>query len=109
MQRGASSLGKLLEPHQGGTVARNLFPKRVFAAHSESDTTANITGIEDLQKVCNPADFAFFRIPKDAGVSHACVVLKDPVYAIDSTGEDEPLEKANPLFTEMLEAIAEFG
>ena len=41
------------------------FTKRVFAAHSESDSTANIAGIEDLQRVSVPDQFTFFRIPRN--------------------------------------------
>ena len=85
---------------------KNLFPKRVFAAHSEHDTTANITGIEALQKVSHPARFVFFRIPDEAEVKHASVVLKDPIYATDAADGDVPLEKANPMFDDMLKKIA---
>ena len=82
------------------------FAKRVFAAHSESDTTANITGIEDLQKVSVPNLFTFFRIPQSVGVSHASLVLQDPIFAIDAASTDDPLEQANPCFPQMIEAIA---
>ena len=82
------------------------FAKTVFAAHSESDTTANITGIEDLQQVSISDRFTFFRIPKPVGVSHASLVLKDPIYAIDAEGTDVPLEQANPMFQDLVEAIA---
>jgi hypothetical protein len=46
--------------------------------------------------------FAFFRIPKEAGVSHASLVLKDPIYATGASYGDEPLEKANPQFQDMI-------
>jgi hypothetical protein len=78
--------------------------KRVFAAHSESDSTANIAGIEALQEKTAPDQFTFFRIPKKIGVSHASLVLKDPIYATDAG--HRLLEKSNPKFQEMLEAIA---
>jgi esterase/lipase len=82
------------------------FSKTVFAAHSENDTTANIMGIEDLQRVSIADRFTFFRIPKSFGVSHASLVLKEPVYAIDENEPNAPLEQANPLFQQMLDAIA---
>lgn len=88
---------------------KELFSKRVFAAHTENDPTANITAIEDLQKVSDPDRFTFFRIPKEAGVSHASLVLKDPIYSTDASDGDEPLEKANPLFQDMMKAIAAIG
>jgi alpha-beta hydrolase superfamily lysophospholipase len=79
------------------------FTKRVFAAHSESDSTANIAGIEDLQSVSVRDQFTFFRIPRNEGVSHASLVLKEPISA------GEASEKANPKFPEMMEAIATIG
>ena len=83
---------------------KDPFPKRVFAAHSESDTTADISGIEKLQNVSVTDRFNFFRIPKHLAVSHASLVLKDPI-----PKHGEPLEKLNPQFQEMLEAIAAFS
>jgi pimeloyl-ACP methyl ester carboxylesterase len=85
---------------------KNLFPKRVFAAHSESDETASITGIEDLQKVADPRRFTFYRIPKALKVPHASLVLKEPIYASNASPGDQPLEDANPRFQDMMEAIA---
>jgi esterase/lipase len=87
-------------------MIKEPFSKTVFAAHSESDTTANIMGIEDFQQVSIAERFTFFRIPKSFGVSHASLVLKDPIYAIDPNEPHEPLEYANPLFQQMLDAIA---
>lgn len=81
------------------------FPKRIFAAHSESDSTATIQGIETLQRIATPALFTFFRIPRSLAVSHASVVLKEPLYTRNALQGEEPLEKANPRFQEMVEAI----
>jgi len=50
-----------------GCNLKEPFSKRVFAAHSESDATANITGIEDLQKVSAPDQFTFFASLKKQG------------------------------------------
>ncbi|MFZ5771848.1 MAG: alpha/beta hydrolase [Thermodesulfobacteriota bacterium] len=85
------------------------FAKPVFAAHSESDTTANITGIEDLQQVSLPDRFTFFRIPAALGVPHASLVLREPIYAGNASAGDAPLEKANPQFHEMMAAMAAMG
>ena len=67
------------------------FPKPVFAAHSESDTTADIAGIESLEKVSDPNRFKFFRILKEDGVSHASLVLKDSIFAYRFTWEGPSL------------------
>ena len=69
---------------------------------------ANIAGIDDLQKVSDPNKFKYFRIPKEKGVSHASLVLKDPIYAPGKSSGDKPLEKANPQFDEMMKAISDF-
>ena len=81
------------------------FSKKVFAAHSESDTTADIAGIEKLQKVSDPKQFTFFRIAKELDVPHASVVLKEPVYATPPPA-GKLLEDKNPGFQDMMEAIA---
>ena len=76
---GARELSKLIEETDAlikGFSRKEPFSKRVFAAHSESDSTANIAGIEDLQKVSDPNKFKFFRILKEKVVSHASLVLK---------------------------------
>lgn len=59
----------------------------IFAAHSESDTAADIEGIENLIWVSDLDRFRFFRIPKDCKVSHASLVLEAPV--------ERPSERAN--------------
>ena len=79
------------------------FPKKVFAAHSEYDKTAEISGIEELENVSMPGQFTFYRIAKDKEVKHASVVLKDPVKK-----DGETLEKRNSEFMNMMRAIAEF-
>lgn len=103
---GAQELARLIKETDtmiDGFSPKNQFLKRVFAAHSECDTTADIAGIEGLQNVSVPGNFDFFRIPKNLGVSHASLVLKDPI-----TKDNHILEKKNPQFKEMMEAIAAF-
>ena len=81
----------------------------MFAAHSESDTTADIAGIESLEKVSDPNRFKFFRILKEDGVSHASLVLKDSIFAVDASGSDDCQEMKNPKFQNMMEAILVFN
>jgi esterase/lipase len=103
---GAQELSRLIKETDNlldGFSAKRPFPKRVFAAHSESDTTANITGIEELEERSAPGQFVFHRIFESARVPHASVVLKDPIRVDGST-----LEDANPEFDEMMQAIADF-
>ena len=88
-----------------GFDAKYPFPKRVFAAHSECDSTASIDGPEELEEKSRDDDFRFFRIDKNQNVSHASLVLKDPVL---NPQNGEVLEAANPLFDEMMQAVTEF-
>jgi len=106
---GGRELAKLLQETDdlaGELNENNLFSKRVFAAHSESDETASITGIEDLQKVAAPGRFTFYRIPKALKVRHASLVLNKPIYASNASAGANPLEDPNPQFQDMMDAIA---
>lgn len=103
---GAQELARLIKETDtiiDGYSEKNPFSKRVFAAHSESDTTAAITGIERLEKVSLSDRFRFFRLPEEEAVPHASVVLKEPI-----SSHSELLEQKNPRFQKMMEAIAEF-
>jgi len=108
---GARELARLIKETDSllkGFDAKNLFPKRVFAAHSECDETADISGIRNLQEKTPPKRFTFCIIPKSEDVSHASLVLEEPIFAVDSTEGEKPLEKANPKFADMMAAISEF-
>jgi hypothetical protein len=101
---GAQELARLIK--ETDTIideydSNDPFPKKVFAAHSECDTTASISGIEDLEKVSIPDRFTFFRIGKEVDVSHASLVLKEPIVK-----DGKELEKKNPQFQQMMDAIA---
>ncbi len=106
---GARELSKLIEETDAlisGFNPKEPFSKRVFAAHSESDSTANITGIEDLQKISARGQFVFYRIPEAVRVSHVSLVLKEPIYAPGAADGAKPLVEANPQFQHIMEAIA---
>ena len=108
---GAKELARLIKETDGllkGFDAKTPFPKRVFAAHSESDKTADISGIRNLQKKTPPERFTTYFIPKDEDVSHASLVLEESIFAVDSAEGEKPLEKANPKFAEMMAAISDF-
>jgi hypothetical protein len=109
---GAKELARLIKETDGlieGFDAKTPFPKRVFAAHSESDKTADINGIRNLQKKTPSERFATYLIPKAEAVSHASLVLEEPIFAIDSAERENPLEKANPKFADMMAKITAFG
>ncbi len=107
---GAIQLGRLIKDTDrlmaGYDQQEAPFPKRIFAAHSEGDHAAHIDGIKALFDIAEPEKCTLFTIPK--AVKHASVVLKEPIYAADSSPEDPPLEEANPMFDEMMDALATF-
>ncbi len=86
----------------------NMPDKRIFCAWSENDRVISLRAIRSLEQIAAGSGFSPFVIPKDAQVDHACVVLKNPVYAIDAIAGDAPLEDANPVFGKMLAAIGTF-
>lgn len=85
-----------------GFSTKNRFSLPVFAAHSEADTTADIAGIERLQRVCDPGKFHFERFPESDGIPHASVVLKEGIGGIAKP------ESANPNFDQMMAAVRKF-
>lgn len=88
--------------------SKDPFPKRVFAAHSQDDHTADIQGIISLQEKTPKERIVFYKIPKELKVSHASLVLKDPIFAINASKDEKPLEEANPEFEDMMIAITNF-
>jgi alpha-beta hydrolase superfamily lysophospholipase len=108
---GAKELARLIKETDSllsGFDAKTTFPRRVFAVHSESDKTADINGIRNLQKKTPSERFTTYFIPKAEAVSHASLVLEEPIFAIDSAEGERPLEKANPKFAGMMEYVAIF-
>ena len=108
---GARELARLIKETDGllkGFDAKTPFLKRVFAAHSESDKTADIGGIGNLQKKTPSERFTAYFIPTSEEVSHASLVLEEPIFAVDAIEGDKPLEKANPRFAEMMAKVTAF-
>ena len=108
---GAQELARMIKETDDlldGFDAKNPFPKRVFAAHSEFDTTANIQGIRTLQEKTAPEDFTAYIISAKNQVPHASLVLEKPIYANNAVEGEPPLEEANPVFADMMTAITNF-
>ena len=104
---GAQEMARLIKETDSlteGFSSSNPFPNRIFAAHSESDTTASLDGVKRLKPISAASHFELFKIAKEYNVAHASVVLKEPVVA-----NGKVLEKANPLFQEMMKAAAAFA
>jgi esterase/lipase len=81
---------------------------RIFAAWSEHDRVINIEKLKKLPSRLEKIPFVSFSIPKADRVDHACVVLPESLYAMDSQSGQAPLERANPRFAEMLAAVNNF-
>jgi hypothetical protein len=91
---GARELARLIKETDDllkGFDAKAPFPKRVFAAHSKCDIRADIQGIEKLREKTESDRFTSFFIPKDEEVSHASLVLEEPIYALDAVEGEDPL------------------
>jgi pimeloyl-ACP methyl ester carboxylesterase len=76
---------------------------KIFAAWSESDQVISVAKIAALTGRLSPTRVFTFVLPQAAGVTHASVVLRQPIYAVG--GEEKVLEAANPRFSEMLAEI----
>lgn len=83
--------------------------KRVFAAWTEADQVIRVASLQGLSAHLAAENFVAFPIAGHEQVQHACVVLRDDIYAIGGGPPDTPLEKANPLFTAMTLAINRFA
>lgn len=109
---GAKELSRLIKETDDllkGYDKMTPFPKWVFAAHSECDQTADILGIKKLKEKTAGGHFTSFFISNDAQVAHAELVLDKPIFPSGkSSGQNEPLEKSNPKFAEMMAAISKF-
>jgi len=62
-------------------------------------------GLKDYERRPYPIGLHLFSSRR---VSHAGIVLKEPVYAPGSAEGEEPPEAANPNFAEMMSAITDF-
>jgi esterase/lipase len=99
---GAGELSKLIQ-ELDALIADRSVTQPLFAAHSEADVAADMANVEDLVKKSSRAEL--FRIGKSCAVSHANIVLKNPVFSANHS----PLEVANPFFAEMMRSIQEFA
>lgn len=82
--------------------------KRIFAAWSEYDKVIDVNKLHSISQLSAGGRFVTFIIPKESRVNHACVVLKEHIYAINCRPGDADLEEANPHFAEMMSALARF-
>ncbi|TKB25027.1 hypothetical protein FCL47_15375 [Desulfopila sp. IMCC35006] len=90
------------------TAADRSGAKRIFSAWSEHDRVINVKEIERVRNVTGTNQFISFVIPDAVRVDHACLVLKEPIYPVDSQPGEAPLEAANPCFAEMMAALQRF-
>ena len=88
--------------------AGEYFSKRIFSAFTEYDDVVSFKAISRLEKITKEDTFVQYILPKSKEVQHASVVLRDPIYAAEVELGEPPLEKANPEFFEMMEAVREF-
>ncbi|MEL6442043.1 MAG: alpha/beta hydrolase [Cyanobacteria bacterium J06621_8] len=105
---GAQQLSRLIKEVDqltGKLGEKSPLLQPLFVAHSECDKTADIEGVEELIVKAKEGRCDFYRMGKHFNISHASVVLKEPVKADNGS----PLEPANPFFDEMMAAIKVFS
>jgi pimeloyl-ACP methyl ester carboxylesterase len=95
---------RLLQEVEDGEISVS----KVFSAWSEADRVVRIDLLNDFGRILPRGNFASFVVPKRADVSHACVVLEEPVYGVGSLPAEPPVEEANPHFYLMMDSMAHF-
>lgn len=84
------------------------YDTKVFSAWSEADTVVRVDVLGEFDSILPKGKFTSFIIPQPEEVSHASVVLAEPVYSVEAEPDDPPLELANPQFIPMMAALEEF-
>ena len=84
------------------------FKKRIFSVLSEYDNVISLRAINRLREIAEKDQLVQYIIRKSLKVEHACVVLKDPIYATSAHLGEHPLEKANPEFPQIMADLREF-
>jgi hypothetical protein len=87
-----------------GFDKKNPYSKRVFAAHSYADNTANINGIKNLQDRTAKKNFKSYYIDKKVGVTHGGLVLANDV--VGASGK--VCSQKNVRFGPMIKALSRF-
>ncbi|ANM29470.1 hypothetical protein ABI59_07560 [Acidobacteria bacterium Mor1] len=103
---GAHQLVRLIKENDGiigDFDSKQPFEKRVFAAHSHADETANIAGIKKLQR--RSSRFTAYYIPKRKGVTHGGLVLQEDVIGLDGS----VCTPRNVLFDDMMDQVRRFA
>lgn len=107
--KSAGELARLISENNKLLKLPDMAAKRIFAAWSEYDRVIDVNRLRYISQLSVGDRFVSFIIPKDARVNHACVVLKEQVYATNCrSGDAALLEEANPYFAEMMAAVARF-
>jgi pimeloyl-ACP methyl ester carboxylesterase len=107
---GAMELSRLIGEvnvmlHRFGGV---LPARRTFAAWSEHDKVINLRKLRGLGRTIGAGLFVPFAVPADKRVNHTSLVLKEPIFALGAYPGQPPLERANPCFRRMVDAIGRF-
>jgi pimeloyl-ACP methyl ester carboxylesterase len=106
--KSAGELIRLISENNKLLKLPDMAAKRIFAAWSEYDRVIDVNKLHYISQLSTDGRFVSFILPKNARVNHACVVLREHVYAINCRPGDAALEEANPHFAEMMSAVARF-
>lgn len=107
--RELSILIKENEELRNARKAEGSFSKPIFSVWTECDRVIDGKTLARLASEIDSPRFFQFVISEKYQLEHACVTLEEPVWAIGDTVRTIPLEPANPLFAEMLQALGQFS
>jgi pimeloyl-ACP methyl ester carboxylesterase len=92
----------------GGYRGERRLARRIFAAWSAADRVVRTAALAELAEIVTPGSWHAFVVPAERNLAHAGVVLAEPIWADGASAGSAPQEEANPLFFEMVAALAKF-
>ena len=103
--RELSHLIKEIAPIVRGYSSARPYKRKVIAIHHRTDKVVSFAAVQDFLKRVPHEHCRFIQIPDEIKVAHAGVILHEDILS----PEDETiiLERANPLFSQLLTAIKE--
>lgn len=103
--RELSRLIKEIAPIVTSYSSARPYKHKVFAIHHRTDKVVSFAAVQDFLTRVLPEHCRFIQVPDEIKVAHAGIILHKDILSPESNAV--VLEKANPLFPQLLTAIAE--
>lgn len=94
---------------RGGARLSYIKERQIFNSWSECDDVVDIALLAQLAHVTSVSGYSSYVVEKKHKVQHACVVLQYAIYGIGAKPTTKPLERANPVFKDMVAALSQFA